>query len=54
MNGIDVSRLQIGDVMELADDRAQMMIDQGWAEAIAHSASPHPPDTQPSRARRVN
>lgn len=32
MNGVDVSRLQVGDALELSDERAQMMIDQGWAE----------------------
>jgi hypothetical protein len=34
MNGIDVSKLRIGDIMELPEDRAQMMIDHGWAERV--------------------
>jgi hypothetical protein len=32
MNGVDVSSLKVGDIMELPEDRAQMMIDEGWAE----------------------
>ncbi len=32
MNGVDVSRLQVGDVMELDADRATMMVENGWAE----------------------
>ena len=32
MNGVDVSRLQVGDVMELDADRATRMVENGWAE----------------------
>ena len=35
MNGIDVSGLKVGDVIELDDARAAMMIEHGWAEACA-------------------
>jgi hypothetical protein len=38
MNGVDVSRVNVGDVMELSDDRAEALIDSGWAEPV-------PPDT---------
>jgi hypothetical protein len=48
MNGVDVSRLQVGDVIELTEDRAQMMIEQGWAEAIAPSTGASPLESQPS------
>ena len=34
MNGVDVSSLKVGDIMELSEDRAQMMIDEGWAERV--------------------
>ena len=34
MNGVDVSRLNVGDVLELDDKRAQMMIDLDWAERV--------------------
>jgi hypothetical protein len=34
MNGIDVSALKVGDVLELPEDRAQMMIELGWAAAV--------------------
>ena len=32
MNGVDVSGLKVGDVLELSDDRARMMVDLGWGE----------------------
>jgi RNA-binding protein YlmH len=35
MNGVDVSRLQVGDVIELDAERAEMMIKCGWAEQVA-------------------
>jgi hypothetical protein len=51
MNGVDVSSLKVGDIMELSEDRAQMMIDEGWAER----ADPMPPPrTLATRPYRVN
>lgn len=38
LNGIDVSALCVGDVVELPDAAARMMIAEGWAE----------PDTAPA------
>jgi hypothetical protein len=32
MNGVDVSGIEVGDVIELDDERAEMMIELGWAE----------------------
>ena len=32
MNGVDVSRLSVGDIIELPDHQAQMMVECGWAE----------------------
>jgi hypothetical protein len=48
MNGIDVSGLKVGDVLELSDDRARMMVDLGWGEYEAtertlESLNVHPP-----------
>jgi hypothetical protein len=34
MNGIDVSRLQVGDIIELRPDQAEMMVVCGWAERV--------------------
>ena len=34
MNGIDVSRLSVGDIMELPDSAAEMMIAEGWGERV--------------------
>jgi hypothetical protein len=38
LNGIDISALQVGDVIELSDSAARMMIAEGWAEAEAAPA----------------
>jgi hypothetical protein len=35
LNGIDVSNLSVGDVLELPDSAARMMITERWAEPIA-------------------
>jgi len=47
MNGVDVSRLNVGDIFALPDDRASMMIESGWAEpatdALIPSAIPQTP-----------
>jgi len=40
MNGVDVSRLQVGDIMELSDDHANMMIENGWAETVTDALIP--------------
>jgi len=34
MNGIDVSKLKVGDTLDLSLEQAEMMILNGWAEAI--------------------
>jgi hypothetical protein len=39
MNGVDVSRLHVGDIMELDAERAEMMIKCGWAEQVADDPS---------------
>lgn len=31
MNGVDVSSVNVGDVFELPEAAARMMIDEGWA-----------------------
>jgi hypothetical protein len=38
MDGVDVSQVSVGDVIELGDDHAEALIASGWAEAV-------PPDT---------
>jgi len=40
MNGVDVSGLQVGDILELPDDRAQMMIEHGWAVLVRPAPVP--------------
>lgn len=45
LNGVDVSALSVGDVMELPDSAADMMIAERWAEPavepnITHLLSP--------------
>ena len=34
MNGVDVSRHSVGDILDLEDEQAQMMIDYDWAERV--------------------
>jgi hypothetical protein len=42
MNGVDVSRLQVGDVLELDAERATMMVENGWAEIPLEVKMPRP------------
>lgn len=37
MNGIDVSKRKVGDVLELSVPDATMMIEEGWAEEVAEA-----------------
>jgi len=39
MNGVDVSKLQVGDTLELDPKRADSLIISGWAEAIPEPES---------------
>ena len=34
LNGIDVSALKVGDILELPDSAARMLILEGWAERL--------------------
>jgi len=52
LNGLDISALRVGDVIELPDSAARMMIAEGWAEpeaAPAHTSlgPPIPPTVTP-------
>lgn len=40
LNGLDVSSLQVGDVIELPDSAARMMIAERWAEPVSEHV-PH-------------
>jgi hypothetical protein len=40
MNGVDVSTVNVGDVLELPEAAARMMIDEEWA-VPADDAAPH-------------
>ena len=39
MNGVDVSRLSVGDIIELPDHQAQMMVECGWADRVPEPSS---------------
>jgi hypothetical protein len=43
LNGLDVSRVAVGDVLSLPEETASMLIAEGWAEAIDEEHPP-PPD----------
>lgn len=34
MNGVDVSRFRVGDIIELSDKHAQMMVREDWGEFV--------------------
>ena len=39
MNGVDVSKLQVGDTIDLDGNRAESLILNGWAEAVPEPES---------------
>lgn len=39
LNGVDLSSLSVGDVVELPEAAARMMIAERWAEPVAESVS---------------
>ena len=46
LNGVDLSHLKVGDIVELHDAAARMMIAERWAEQIFdHISSGTPSDT---------
>ena len=49
MNGVDVSDLKIGDVVDLPKEQAAMMVEYGWAEVVAVPAT----DPRLSRPRKT-
>ena len=51
MNGVDVSGLKVGDVLELSEDRAVMMVELEWAE-YAGSHQRHHHETTDGRHSR--
>lgn len=40
LNGLDVSSLRVGDVIELPDSAARMMIAERWAEPVVEQRAP--------------
>ena len=52
MNGVDVSRLKVGDIIELDDSRADMMIESGWAERAGDTGVISSDDAAASRRQR--
>jgi hypothetical protein len=51
LNGVDVSALHVGDLLELPDRTAYILIAEGWAERVADGcaiATPQVPIQQSS------
>jgi hypothetical protein len=51
LNGVDLSSLKVGDIAELPDAAARMMIAERWAERVFEpiaSDSQNPPRTTPA------
>jgi len=52
MNGVDVSGLKVGDILELDDERAAMMVELGWAERASDAGLISASDAGSSQPRR--
>jgi hypothetical protein len=42
LNGVDVSTLRVGDILELPDSAADMMIAERWAEPVTEAINARP------------
>lgn len=42
LNGVDVSRCRIGDLIDVTNEQAVMLIAEGWAERVTEIASEPP------------
>jgi hypothetical protein len=43
LDGIDVTHVRVGDVIDLSEKKAASLIAEGWAERVpAHSSDPAP------------
>jgi hypothetical protein len=40
LNGVDVSGCRVGDVIELPEEAARMLIAEGWADTVIDSPLP--------------
>jgi hypothetical protein len=47
LNGLDLSRVSVGDVIDLPDRVAMMLIREGWAERIADLGATQPESARP-------
>ena len=47
LNGIDVTNQRVGDIMQLPDKAAAMLIAEGWAEAVTEPVPLPEPTTIP-------
>jgi hypothetical protein len=47
LNGVDLSSFSVGDIVELPDPAARMMIAERWAE-LANEPTPPQPPRQPA------
>jgi hypothetical protein len=55
LNGIDLRAMRVGEVVDLTDPLAQMLIAERWAEEIAPlGAKDTADDRPPRRARRAS
>jgi hypothetical protein len=54
MNGVDVSHLKIGDVIDLPVEQAAMMIDHGWAEPVLPVPPPPSRLPRPRKTPRIS
>ena len=49
LDGIDVSRVMVGDVIELPDAEAELLISEAWAERVPDEAATNLPRISDSK-----
>jgi hypothetical protein len=49
LNGVDVSRFSVGDVFEVTAEQADMLVENGWAEAVPMDLVPVEPSRKASQ-----
>lgn len=50
MDGVDVTRVRPGDLLNLPDDQADVLIAEGWAEAIVDRSPDQPRSPRPKQS----
>lgn len=49
LNGIDLTHVRIGDVVDLTPHHAALLVVEGWAEPVAAGSGQEPPEERQNR-----